>query len=298
MTRLRDAISAERRALPWVKIETDYFFDSPGGRKSLAELFGDRDQLIVNHFMLGPGWKDGCIGCSFGADHVEGALVHLAQRDVAYVAVSRAPLAEINACKKRMGWRFDWVSSFDSDFNYDFHVSFRPEELAASNAEYNYEMIDPGIDELPGYNVFAKNGAGEVFHTYSTFARSGEAIQGVYALLDMTPKGRDEHGPHHTLMDWVRRHDEYDAARRAATNSLPLFQSKGIRMSYVDGFIVPVPKKNLAAYRAMARKAGKVWREHGALDYREWVAEDVKVGKLTSFPCNVKLKPTETVVFS
>ena len=146
LTRLRDEIASERRALPWVKVEKDYVFDTPDGRKTLAELFGDKNQLIVNHFMLGPGWKDGCIGCSFGADHVEGALVHLAQRDVAYVAVSRAPLAEIEAYKRRMGWHFAWVSSFGNDFNYDFHVSFRPDELANGKAEYNYEMIEPGID--------------------------------------------------------------------------------------------------------------------------------------------------------
>lgn len=216
LTRLRDEINAERRALPWVKVERNYVFDTPDGYKTLAELFDDRSQLIVNHFMLGPGWKDGCIGCSFGADHVEAMLVHLAQRDVAYVAVSRATLAEIEAYKKRMGWHFAWVSSFDSDFNYDFHVSFRPDELANKRAEYNYQMIDPGIDELPGYSVFAKDEAGQLFHTYSSFGRGGEGVLGVYALLDMTPKGRDENGPSHSLMDWVKRHDEYDTANNAA----------------------------------------------------------------------------------
>ncbi|MBN8985650.1 MAG: DUF899 domain-containing protein, partial [Rhizobiales bacterium] len=155
LTHLHDAVSAERRALPWMKVEKTYLFDSSTGPKSLDDLFGDKSQLIVNHFMLAPGWKEGCVGCSFGADHVEGTLVHLAQRDVAYVAVSRAPLAEIEAYKQRMGWHFDWVSSFGNDFNYDFHVSFTPEQLAARNAEYNYQMIDPGIEELPGYSVFA-----------------------------------------------------------------------------------------------------------------------------------------------
>lgn len=210
LTHLRDRISAERRALPWVKVEKDYVFDTPQGKKTLAELFGDKNQLIINHFMLGPGWTDGCIGCSFGADHVEGALVHLAQRDVAYVAVSRAPLAEIEAYKKRMGWHFDWVSSFGSDFNYDYHVSFTPEQLANGNAEYNYTMTDPGIDELAGCSVFAKDAAGTVFHTYSSFGRGGEELLGTYILLDMTPKGRDEHGPTYSLMDWVKRHDEYE----------------------------------------------------------------------------------------
>lgn len=214
LTHLRDAVSAERRALPWMKVEKTYLFDSSTGPKSLDDLFGDKSQLIVNHFMLAPGWKEGCVGCSFGADHVEGTLVHLAQRDVAYVAVSRAPLAEIEAYKQRMGWHFDWVSSFGNDFNYDFHVSFTPEQLAARNAEYNYQMIDPGIEELPGYSVFAKNETGEVFHTYSAFARGGEALLGTYALLDMTPKGRDE-TLNGNLTDWVKRHDEYTNTGKA-----------------------------------------------------------------------------------
>lgn len=216
LTHLRDAINAERRALPWMKIEKTYLFDSPTGPKSLDDLFGNKSQLIVNHFMLAPGWKEGCVGCSFGADHVEGALVHLAQRDVAYVAVSRAPQAEIEAYKQRMGWHFDWVSSFGSDFNYDFHVSFTPEQLASHNAEYNYQMIDPGIEELPGYSVFAKNETGEVFHTYSAFARGGEALLGTYALLDMTPKGRDE-TLNGNLTDWVKRHDEYATIGKSGT---------------------------------------------------------------------------------
>lgn len=216
LTHLRDAINAERRAMPWMKIEKTYLFDSPTGPKSLDDLFGNKSQLIVNHFMLAPGWKEGCVGCSFGADHVEGALVHLAQRDVAYVAVSRAPQAEIEAYKQRMGWHFDWVSSFGSDFNYDFHVSFTPEQLASHNAEYNYQMIDPGIEELPGYSVFAKNETREVFHTYSAFARGGEALLGTYALLDMTPKGRDE-TLNGNLTDWVKRHDEYAATGKSGT---------------------------------------------------------------------------------
>jgi predicted dithiol-disulfide oxidoreductase (DUF899 family) len=217
MTHLRDRISEERRALPWVKVEKDYVFETPDGKRTLSELFGDKSQLIVNHFMLGPGWKDGCVGCSFGADHAEATLVHLAQRDVAYVAVSRAPLAEIEAYKKRMGWHFAWVSSFGSDFNYDFHVSFTPEELARGKAEYNYTTTDPGIDELAGCSVFAKDDAGSVFHTYSCFGRGGEELLGTYILLDMTPKGRDEHGPSYSLMDWVKRHDEYDTAGKTGS---------------------------------------------------------------------------------
>ena len=215
LTRARDEIARQRREMPWVRVDKTYAFDGPHGKETLADLFGDRSQLIVHHFMLGPGWKDGCVGCSFGADHVEGALSHLGQRDVAYVAVSRAPLPEIEAYKTRMGWHFKWVSSFDSDFNFDFNVSFRPEDTAKGKVIYNYEPIDPGIDELPGHSVFAKGDDGAVFHTYSSFGRGGEGLLGTYVLLDMTPKGRDENGPHHNLMDWVKRHDEYDAAQDA-----------------------------------------------------------------------------------
>ncbi|MGO9361477.1 MAG: DUF899 domain-containing protein [Xanthobacteraceae bacterium] len=217
LSHARDEISRLRRALPWVKVDKAYTFDTPRGRQTLAELFGDRSQLIVNHFMLGPGWKDGCVGCSFGADHVEGILPHLAQRDVVYVAVSRAPLAEIEAYRKRMGWHFDWVSSFGSDFNFDFNVSFRPEDLAPGNKVlYNYEMTEAGIEELPGYSVFAKDAKGDVFHTYSSYGRGAEALLGTYALLDMTPKGREENGPTHSLMDWVKRHDEYATPAQAS----------------------------------------------------------------------------------
>ena len=215
LTRARDALNRERRALPWVKVEKTYTFETLDGRETLAELFGDRSQLIVNHFMLGPGWGEGCLGCSFGADHLDAALVHLAQKDVAFVAVSRAPLAEIEAYRKRMGWRFKWVSSHGSDFNYDFNVSFTPEQLAAKRAEYNYETIDPGIDELPGDSVFARDDAGAIYHTYSQFGRGGEEVLGTYMLLDITPKGRDENG-RGNLTDWVKRHDEYDAPATAA----------------------------------------------------------------------------------
>ena len=215
LTRHRDEVMAARRALPWVKVEKNYLFDTTAGERSLSDLFDGRSQLIVQHFMFAPDWEEGCIGCSFGADHVEGALVHLAQRDVAYVAVSRAPLAEIEAYKRRMGWHFAWVSSFGNDFNYDFHVSFRPDELANGKVEYNYEMIEPGLDELPGRSVFVKDEAGNIFHTYSSFGRGGEEMLGTYMLLDITPKGRDENGPHHNLMDWVKRHDEYQTASKA-----------------------------------------------------------------------------------
>ena len=215
-TRQRDRLSAKRRALPWVKVDKTYVFDAPEGKKTLADLFDGRSQLLVKHFMLGPGWGEGCIGCSFGADHIEGTLIHLEHHDVTTVSVSRAPLAEIEAYKKRMGWTFRWVSSYGSDFNYDYHVSFTPEQLAFGKIYYNYREIDGGMDELSGRSVFYKNENGELFHTYSTYGRGTEELLTTYMVLDLTPKGRDETGPHHNLMDWVKRHDEYDNAARTA----------------------------------------------------------------------------------
>ena len=215
-THARDALNKARQAMPWVRVEKDYSFETPQGRKALAELFGDRSQLIVKHFMLGPGWSEGCVGCSFECDHIEGALVHLKQKDVALVAISRAPLAEIETYKKRMGWTFDWVSSHGTDFNFDFQVSFTPEQLAAKQAEYNYEIIDPGIDELSAISVFARDDAGAVYHTYSSYGRGAEEILGTYMLLDLTPKGRDENGPGHNLTDWVKRHDQYDTPQQSS----------------------------------------------------------------------------------
>lgn len=213
LTRARDDLARQRRELPWVKVDKTYTFDTPEGKKSLAELFGSKSQLVVNHFMLGPGWKEGCIGCSFGADHVEGMLPHLGARDVTYVSVSRATLPEIEAYKKRMGWHFPWVSSFGSDFNFDFNVSFRPEDVGSGNkVMYNYALTETGVDELPGYSVFIKDDDGSIYHTYSSFGRGAEALLGTYVLLDMLPKGREENGPYHSLMDWVKRHDEYEAA--------------------------------------------------------------------------------------
>jgi len=218
LTRARDEIARLRRELPWEKVEKPYVFDTPDGRQNLAQLFGSKSQLVVNHFMLGPGWKEGCIGCSFGADHVEAMLPHLGARDVAYVAVSRAPLAEIEAYRRRMGWHFTWVSSFGSDFNFDFNVSFHPEDLEPGRkVMYNYAMTEAGIEELPGYSVFAKDDNGQVYHTYSSFGRGAEALLGTYVLLDMLPKGREENGPHHNLMDWVKRHDEYATSAEASS---------------------------------------------------------------------------------
>jgi predicted dithiol-disulfide oxidoreductase (DUF899 family) len=217
LTRRRDELSAARRALPWVKVEKRYVFDGPDGQETLAELFDGRSQLMVYHFMLGPDWEQGCPSCSYVADHIDGANLHLPQRDVTLLAVARAPLARIEAFKQRMGWRFKWVSSYRSDFNYDFHVSFTQEELAKGEVDYNYGMTE-GHDELPGLSVFYKNENGTVFHTYSTYARGLDMLIGAYNYLDLAPKGRDEAGFSHT-MAWVRHHDRYeepDAGRPSA----------------------------------------------------------------------------------
>ena len=218
LTHARDVLAEKRRALPWVKVDTTYTFDTLQGRKTLADLFNGRSQLIVYHFMLGPDWEEGCPGCSFLSDHIDGALQHVEQRDVAYVAVSRAPLEKIEAFKKRMGWHFRWVSSFGSDFNYDYHVSFTPEQCEKGKVYYNFELNDVTAggfdsDELPGVSVFYKDDAGDVFHTYSAYGRGGEPLIGTYNLLDLTPKGRDEE---HNMMDWLRHHDRYDEVRRGA----------------------------------------------------------------------------------
>ena len=211
-SRLRDELSAERRRMPWVKVEKDYVFEGPGGRESLAELFAGRSQLITYHFMLGPGWGEGCPSCSFLGDHFDGSLIHLANRDVTLLAVSRAPLAEIEAYKKRMGWRFKWVSSFGSSFNYDFGISFSKEQLSSGDFTYNYQAGSAfPSEELPGLSVFSKR-AGEVFHTYSTYARGLDILLGAYNFMDLTPKGRDEAEMKPHAMAWVRRHDKYDQA--------------------------------------------------------------------------------------
>jgi predicted dithiol-disulfide oxidoreductase (DUF899 family) len=210
-THLRDRLNAERLALPWVKIEKPYVFDGPNGQETLADLFDGRSQLIVKHFMFGPEWNDGCVGCSFELDNLSGAIVHLEHHDVTYVVVARAPMAKIEAFRRRMGWRFKWVSSYGSDFNYDFHVSFKPDEIAKGEGYYNYELRDVGIDELSGRSVFYKDSTGDIFHTYSAYARGGEISLGSYGVLDMTPKGRNE-TINGNLTDWVRHHDRYDDA--------------------------------------------------------------------------------------
>jgi predicted dithiol-disulfide oxidoreductase (DUF899 family) len=211
LTRHRDEIDRQRRELPWVKVEKDYAFEGPNGQQSLADLFQERSQLIVSHFMLGPGWKEGCVGCSFRSDHVDGALVHLEHHDVSLVTVSRAPLAEIEAFKKRMGWGFRWLSSYGSDFNYDYHVSFKKEEIETGRVFYNYDVRDFVSEESSGLSVFFKNAEGEIFHTYSTYGRGDEMVDTTYMYLDLTPQGRNENGPHYNLGDWVRHHDRYGA---------------------------------------------------------------------------------------
>jgi predicted dithiol-disulfide oxidoreductase (DUF899 family) len=214
LTHLHDQIAAARRALPWVRIDKNYVFDSPQGRRSLAELFEGRRQLLVQHFMLGPGWEQGCPSCSFMADHTDGMNVHLAHRDVTMVAISRAPIDEIERFRQRMGWQFTWVSSNANDFNYDFHVSFTSEERAKGEVYYNYGMTDFPAEEAPGISVFYKNDAGEIFHTYSAFGRGVEVMMGAYYMLDLTPKGRDEEDIPYK-MNWVRHHDRYEPAPAA-----------------------------------------------------------------------------------
>lgn len=208
LTRLRDQVSAERRKLPWVLVEKRYGFDTPQGQATLAELFDGRSQLIVYHFMLGPDWEQGCPSCSFLADHVDGAIVHLAQRDVTLVMASRAPLAQIQAFQKRMGWCFPWVSSYGSDFNHDFHVSFTQDELAAGEVYYNYAMQEFPSEEAPGASVFSRDPDGALFHTYSCYARGLDILLGAYNFLDLVPKGRDEAELPWT-MAWIRHHDRY-----------------------------------------------------------------------------------------
>ncbi|MGC2183115.1 MAG: thioredoxin family protein [Terriglobales bacterium] len=207
-TRLRDQLSRQRREMPWEKVEKRYTFDSPKGKETLSDLFGGKSQLIVYHFMFGPGWKEGCPSCSFLADTFDGAAVHLAQRDVNFTAVSRATLPEIEAFKKRMGWSFKWVSSFANEFNFDYQVSFSKDEKAKGKVYYNYSMTEFPSEEAPGMSVFYKDDAGEIFHTYSSYARGLDNMIGTYNWLDLTPKGRDEDGLAHS-MAWVRHHDRY-----------------------------------------------------------------------------------------
>lgn len=215
LLRRQDELAARRRQLPWGRVTKDYVFESPDGRVSLADLFGPHTQLVVQHFMLGSGWVQGCKSCSFMMDHFNAAAVHLPARDVAFAAISRAPLAEILPFKQRMGWNVNWVSAHDTPFNHDFHVSFTDEELAAGRVYYNYGMRPFPHEEAPGVSVFAKDADGTVYHTYSTFGRGVEFIMGAYHILDLVPKGRDEECLDYG-MEWVRHHDCYDQPGHAA----------------------------------------------------------------------------------
>ena len=208
-TRLRDEVSRERRELPWVKVEKQYVFEGPRGNETLADMFDGRSQLVIYHFMLGPGWSEGCPSCSYLSDHYDGMTIHLAHRDVTMAVVSRAPYAQIEAFKKRMGWRFHWASSYGSDFNYDYHVSFTKEQRDTGKVYYNYTDMEFPSEEAPGLSVFAKDANGQIYNTYSSYGRGLDILVGTYNVLDMVPKGRDEEGLKHS-MAWVRHHDKYE----------------------------------------------------------------------------------------
>ena len=219
LTRLSDRVAQERRALPWVRLDdAAYAFDTPDGPRKLSELFQGRRQLLVQHFMLAPGWEQGCKSCSFMADHLIGAQVHLQHRDLTPILVSRAPLAEIERFRQRMGWQFTWASSHGGDFNLDFHVSFPPESRVDGEVDYNYRMTAFPQEEAPGISFFYKDDAGEVFHTYSTFGRGVEAMMMTYDMLDMAPLGRGEDQDAYG-MEWVRHHDRYESAPASASTS-------------------------------------------------------------------------------
>jgi predicted dithiol-disulfide oxidoreductase (DUF899 family) len=209
LTRLSDQIARERRALPWVRVDKNYVFDTLEGPRTLSELFEGRHQLLVQHFMFAPGWEQGCKSCSYMADHNDGANLHLAQRDVTLLAISRAPLADIEKFRQRMGWKFKWVSSYGTDFNHDFGVNFTQDEMSSGKVDYNYVKQPFPHEEAPGISAFYKDDAGEVFHTYSRYGRGVEVMMHTYALLELTPKGRDEDALDYP-MAWVRHHDRYE----------------------------------------------------------------------------------------
>jgi predicted dithiol-disulfide oxidoreductase (DUF899 family) len=220
-TRLRDQLAAERRALPWVKIDKEYIFDAPEGEVTLADLFDGRSQLFIKHFMMASGQVTQCVGCSLEVDHIDGILPHLENHDVSYVAVARAPIEEIEAVRKRMGWKFRWVSSYRSDFNYDFNVSWTREQIDSGRALYNYGALPEWaaeIEDLSGNSVVYKDESGQIFHTYSTFGRGGEEFLGIYRFLDTTPKGRNENGPYHSLPDWARPRNMYGKGGEVEAN--------------------------------------------------------------------------------
>jgi predicted dithiol-disulfide oxidoreductase (DUF899 family) len=210
LTRQRDQLSRERQELPWVKVEKDYVFDGPNGQETLTDLFEGQSQLIVYHFMFGPDWEEGCPSCSFWADNFNGVVMHLRHRDITLAAVSRARWAQLEAYQKRMGWQFKWVSSYANDFNYDYHVSTTSAALSAGETFYNYGATPPPGDEAPGVSVFYKTPQGEVFHTYSCYARGLDMLNGAYHYMDLAPKGRDEEDLPYP-MAWLRRRDQYEA---------------------------------------------------------------------------------------
>ncbi|MGA2420725.1 MAG: DUF899 domain-containing protein [Candidatus Acidiferrum sp.] len=218
-TRLRDELSRQRRELPWEKVEKEYVFEGSHGKATLAELFDGRSQLIVYHFMFGPEWQEGCPGCSFVSDHLGGSIPHLNARDVTLVAISHAPIGQIEEFKKRMGWGFRWLSSNGNDFNRDYHVSFGKEDVANGQVYYNYESRKFPKDEGPGASVFFKDAEENIYHTYSTFGRGLEVLLGTYSLLDMVPKGRDEEALP-SPMAWVRHHDRYVDGRAAGSEDV------------------------------------------------------------------------------
>ena len=209
LTRLRDQLSAERRELPWVKVEKEYLFESQDGKQSFADLFAGKSQLIVYHFMFGPDWEEGCPSCSFWADNFNNIVIHLAHRDITLLAVSRAPLDKLEAYKKRMGWDFKWVSSLNSDFNYDYHVSFTPAEMEKGEVYYNYRQTSFPSSEAHGISAFFKDENGDIFHTYSCYSRGLDMMNVAYHYMDLAPRGRDEDGLPYS-MTWLRRHDQYD----------------------------------------------------------------------------------------
>jgi predicted dithiol-disulfide oxidoreductase (DUF899 family) len=208
-TKLRDQLNQRRRELPWEKVEKQYVFEGPDGKETLPDLFGGKSQLLVWHFMFGPDWKEGCSHCSLWADTFNGNIVHLKQRDTTMIAISRAPLNNIEPFKKRMGWTFKWVSSADTDFNFDYQASVRPEELKAKKVIYNYREIEPFSDQLHGASAFYRDSEGDVFHTYSTYARGVDMLNGTFQYLDLTAKGRDEDWSSDHPSGWVRHHDKY-----------------------------------------------------------------------------------------
>jgi predicted dithiol-disulfide oxidoreductase (DUF899 family) len=207
--KLRDDLSRQRRELPWELVDKNYIFEGTNGKQSLAELFAGKSQLIVHHFMLGPGWDAGCPSCSFWADNYNGISIHLKHRDISLLAISRAPLPEIEAYRQRMGWSFKWVSSFATDFNFDFNASFTTGEVANGTAFWNYRKQKPESTEVVGFSAFYKDPDGQIFHTYSCYQRGIDMINGAYHFMDLMPKGRDEADQRPT-MAWLRRHDEYE----------------------------------------------------------------------------------------